>query len=190
MIDSVSGILKEKEPTRIVIEAVGIGYEIFIPFSTYEKLPGVGSTAKVLTHLVHRELAMELFGFSVKKERDLFRLLLGISGIGPRVALAVLSGMAVDEFLKAVAAGESRYLTKINGVGKKKADRIVLELRDKISDIQVDKTEEVSGSEEARKVLLALGYKEADIDKALKKISTLRPGLDTETIVKLALKEL
>ncbi len=190
MIDSLRGKLLEKEPTRIVVECQGVGYEVFVPFSTYQVIPSKDETIFIFTHLVHRELSMELFGFSRKKERELFRLLLNISGIGPRVALAVLSGMPVDEFLGAVARGESKYLTKINGVGRKKAERIILELKDKIGDIKPEKSEAPSESDEARKVLLALGYKEVDIDRSLKKIASLRPGSDTETIVKLALKEL
>jgi len=139
MINSLNGKLIVKEPTRIVIECCGVGYELFIPFSTYQELPDKNKTSPLLSPV--------------------------------RIP------------------ARSPAFTKISGIGKKKAERIVLELKDKIGDIQTtDKV--ISDSEEARKVLLALGYKEADIDKSLRKLASLRPGSDTETIVKFALKEL
>lgn len=189
MIDSIKGILKLKEPTRVVIDCGGIGYELFIPFSTYQKLSDLGEMVYLYSHLVHRETAMELFGFSTEKERDLFRKLITVSGIGPKIGIAVLSGMEVDKFVNAVQKGESDYLVKINGIGNKTAQRLIVELQDKVKDIVISEAE-TDDQSEALNVLLALGYKKPQAESAIKKVLKTSGKISVERIVKEALKEI
>lgn len=196
MIDFISGELWIKEPTRAVILTGGVGYEIFIPYSTYLKLGEKNSPVRLLTHLIHRELSMELFGFYSEIERDLFRKLIGVSGIGPKTALSVLSGMDTADFIYAVSSGEFKYLTKISGIGAKTAQRLVMELKDSLKDI-VPKGEAVSlpvlqGEKAALSVLLALGYKEPDAISAIRAVMKKHDLSESpvEEIVKYALKEI
>src|ERR687893_68894 len=133
MITFLAGKLVAALPTQAVIDVSGVGYEVLIPLSSYDRLPAVGQAVHVLTHLHVREDAHILFGFMTVAERDLFRLLVNnVSGIGPKLALAVLSGMSVSNFKGAVVNGDVALLSKISGLGKKTAERIVLELKDKV----------------------------------------------------------
>ena len=133
MITFLQGALSESLPTQIVVDVGGVGYQVIIPLSSYDRLPTVGAPVKVLTHLQVREDAHILYGFMSLPERDLFRLLVNnVSGIGPKMALAVLSGMSVANFKNAVVGNDISALSKISGVGKKTAERMVLELRDKL----------------------------------------------------------
>src|SRR2546421_5992670 len=133
MITFLHGKLIESLPTQIVVDVNGIGYDVLIPLSSYDKLPQPGQEVKLLTHLVIREDAHMLYGFATGTERDLFRLLINnVSGIGPKTALNVLSGISVTAFRGAVAGGDVKALSQISGVGKKTAERIVVELRDKV----------------------------------------------------------
>ena len=133
MITFLRGTLVEALPTQVTIEVHGVGYEVLIPLSSFEALPGPGGQVRLLTHLAIREDAHVLYGFMTTAERDLFRLLIHtVSGIGPKIALNLLSGMSVAALRGAVAAGDVKALSQISGVGKKTAERIVVELRDKI----------------------------------------------------------
>jgi Holliday junction DNA helicase RuvA len=133
MITTLHGKLVEAIPTQIVVDVNGIGYEVLIPLSSFDKLPPAGQDVKLLTHLVVREDSHTLYGFMTVAERDLFRMLVNnVSGIGPKIALNVLSGISVTAFRGAVAGGDVKLLSQISGVGKKTAERIVVELRDKI----------------------------------------------------------
>src|ERR1700741_1735728 len=133
MITSLDGKLASALPTQVVVLVGGIGYEVFIPLSSYDKLPSVGQPLQILTHLHVRKDAHVLYGFMTAAERDLFRLLVNhVSGIGPKLALAVLSGMSVGNFKTAVVNSEIAAISKISGLGKKTAERIVLELKDKL----------------------------------------------------------
>ncbi|MFP4460257.1 MAG: Holliday junction branch migration protein RuvA [Candidatus Zixiibacteriota bacterium] len=193
MIDSIRGKLIIKEPARAVIECGGIGFELNIPYSTYQVLPKKGEKCSLFAHLVHRENAMELYGFSSQKERELYRKLIAVSGIGPKIGIAVLSGMDVDSFISAIKAGESGYLTKISGIGKKTAQRLIVELRDRVKDIVLDEKDEPSSlgkADEALDVLLTLGYKKPQAEKAIKRVMKAKKGISVEEIVKLSLKEI
>jgi len=133
MIAFLRGKLVEALPTHVILDVNGVGYEVYIPVSSYEKLPKIGSEVVLLTHLSIREDAHVLYGFVTQEERDLFRLLINtVSGIGPKIALNILSGMSPVAFKGAVASGDVKALSKISGVGKKTAERIVVELKDKI----------------------------------------------------------
>src|SRR5207302_6645926 len=133
MITFLDGRLVGALPTQAIIDVSGVGYEVFIPLSSYDKLPAVGEPIRILTHLQVREDAHVLFGFMTAAERDLFRLLVNhVSGIGPKLALAVLSGMSVTNFKSAVVSGATDAIAKVKGVGKKTSERIVLELKDKV----------------------------------------------------------
>src|SRR5215471_20884247 len=133
MISFLHGKLIEALPTQVVLEVNGVGYEVLIPLSSYDKLPQPGQELKLLTHLAVREDAHTLYGFATSAERDLFRLLINtVSGIGPKIALNILSGVSVTAFRGAVAGGDVKALSQISGVGRKTAERIVVELKDKI----------------------------------------------------------
>ena len=132
MITFLNGTLTDALPTQAVIDVNGIGYEVLIPLSSFEKLPGLGQTVTLKTQLVVREDSQTLYGFATDDERDLFKLIQSVSGIGPRLALNVLSGMSVVTFKGAIGACDVKLLSSINGVGKKTAERMVLELKDKV----------------------------------------------------------
>ncbi len=178
MITFLDGILEESLPTQIVVNVHGVGYEILIPLSSFDKLPPVGKPVKILTHLQVREDAHILYGFMTVPERDLFRLLINhVSGIGPKLGLAVLSGMSVSNFKGAVVNANTGLIAKISGIGKKTAERIVLELKDKLGIAaawEAASAEHTPGAEEIRVTdavlaLISLGYKQVDAHKAVKK---------------------
>ncbi len=179
MMSFVDGVLEEKQPTRVVVNVHGIGYEISIPLSSYDRLPAVGERVRVRTVLVVREDAHLLFGFMTEEERAAFRMLTDISGIGPKLGLAVLSGLPVRELKAAVAAGDVKRLSGITGVGKKTAERIVLEMRDKLG--RGELIEAATGGahpgpvdSKLRDVLLALvslGYKQVEAQRMVKDLA-------------------
>src|SRR5438067_7986900 len=177
MITFLEGTLAEALPTHVVVAVHGVGYQAQIPLSSFDKLPPPGSPIKLLTHLQVREDAHVLFGFMSAEERDLFRLLVNnISGIGPKLALAVLSGMTVTNFKNAVVNESVDLLAKVKGVGKKTAERIVLELKDKVGVAaawEAASAEHAPGAEatqvnDAVLALISLGYKQVDAHKAVK----------------------
>ena len=194
------GRLTHALPTQATIEVNGVGYEVFIPLSSYDKLPAIGQSIEILTHLHVREDAHVLYGFMTAPERDLFRLLVNhVSGIGPKLALAVLSGMSVNNFKTAVVNNDVASLSKISGLGKKTAERIVLELKDKVgvaaaweaASATHAPTPEEEQANEAVLALIALGYKQVDANKAVRELQGKEgAGKTAEELVKLALKRL
>jgi Holliday junction DNA helicase RuvA len=175
MIGRISGMLLEKAPPQIIVDANGIGYEIDVPMSTFYGLPKIGESVLLFTHLVVREDAHLLYGFGTDAERATFRTLLKISGVGPKVALAVLSGMSVNDLAEAVATQESGRLTRVPGIGKKTAERLLLELKDKL---KVDVRVAIGGAESAKQsitsdvlnALIGLGYSEREALLAVKQL--------------------
>lgn len=178
MISFLEGTLEESLPTRITVNVNGVGYEVFIPLSTYEQLPAEGSKIRVLTHLQIREDEHVLFGFARKEERDLFRLLVSnVSGVGPKVALSVLSGCSPEQFQTAVIQNDTGFLSKIKGLGKKTAERVIVELKDRVGVSKAWEAASPSASaglspeqqreNDALLALIALGYKQQDATKAL-----------------------
>jgi len=174
------GVLEEKHPTRVVVNVHGVGYEASIPLSSYDRLPSEGERVRLLTVLVVREDAHLLFGFMTEEERSAFGMLTGISGIGPKLGLAVLSGLPVRDLKTAVAAGDVKRLGSISGVGKKTAERIVLEMRDKLG--RGERMEAAAGAAaagspaEARlrdvlQALVSLGHKPADAQRMVQAVA-------------------
>ena len=169
MIGRLTGTLLEKNPPQITLEVQGVGYEIDVPMSTFYNLPATGEKLTLQTHLLVREDAHLLFGFATEAERAAFRQLMKISGIGARTALAVLSGLSVADLSHAVAAQESGRLTKIPGIGKKTAERLLLELRDKVTGLVAALPAAAhTPSSDILNALLALGYNEREAQAALK----------------------
>ena len=174
MIGRIQGILVEKNFPQVIVACNGVGYEIDVPMSTFYPLPRTGEEVTLLTHLVVREDAHLLYGFVTAGERAAFRQLLRISGVGPKVALSVLSGMSVDDLAAAVTAEDSARLTRIPGIGKKTAERLVLELRDKLpKTISVARSADAAAAgADVLNALLALGYNEREAVTAVKQVPT------------------
>ena len=199
MITFLDGKLTVALPTQAIVNVGGVGYEVFIPLSSYDKLPAPGQPVQILTHLHVREDAHVLYGFMTAAERDLFRLLVNhVSGIGPKLALAVLSGMSVSHFKTAVVNSDVASLSKISGLGKKTAERIVLELKDKlgvaaaweVSSGTHAPTPEQEQANEAVLALIALGYKQVEAHKAVREIQQKGRAESAEELVRLTLKRL
>lgn len=189
MIGRLTGTLLEKNPPQILLDVGGVGYEVEVPMSTFYNLPGTGERVSLHTHLAVREDAHSLYGFGTEDERMAFRQLLKISGIGARTALAVLSGLSVAELAQAVALQESGRLTKIPGIGKKTAERLLLELRDKLAKALPGVSGSVAAAGNAQSdivhALLALGYNEKEASLALK---GLPPDISVSEGIRAALK--
>jgi Holliday junction DNA helicase RuvA len=190
MIGRLAGMLLEKNPPQIVVEAGGVGYEVEVPMSTFYNLPAPGERVVLLTHLVVREDAHLLYGFGSEAERRAFRQLLKISGVGARTALAVLSGLSVAELIEAVAAQESGRLVKVPGIGRKTAERLLLELKGKlgadlVSGVAVNRPKAVAS--DVTNALLALGYSDKEAQLAVKQ---LPEGLSVSEGIRQALKSL
>jgi Holliday junction DNA helicase RuvA len=189
VIGRVTGILVEKSFPQIVVSCNGVGYEIDVPMSTFYPLPRTGEEVTLLTHLVVREDAHLLFGFVTAAERGAFRQLLRISGVGPKVALSVLSGLSVEDLSAAVAAQDAARLTKIPGIGKKTAERLVLELRDKLPKAfpVATRSDAVAASADVMNALLGLGYNEREAQAAVKQLPA---DLQLADAIRQALKHL
>jgi len=174
LIGRLTGALLEKHPPQVLLEVQGIGYEIDVPMSTFYDLPVLGAQVTLYTHLVIREDMHLLFGFATESERQTFRMLIKISGVGARTALALLSGLSVADLHRAVAAQDSARLVKVPGVGKKTAERLLLELRDKLDLTVLDSDQAVSSTGESDIVnaLLSLGYSDREASWAIKQISS------------------
>jgi Holliday junction DNA helicase RuvA len=173
MIGRIQGILVSVHPPRLLVDCQGVGYEIDVPMSTLYQLPEVNQKITLLTHFQVREDAQQLFGFATETEREAFRALIKISGVGSRTALAVLSGMSVNELAQAIALQEAGRLTQVPGIGKKTAERLCLELKGKLApDLGVSsgKPQVIEASSEVLQALLALGYSEKEALLALKQI--------------------
>lgn len=189
MIGSLSGVIREKRPPRLLLDVGGVGYELEAPMNTFYTLPDVGSQVTVATHLVVREDAQLLYAFGHRRDRDMFRHLLKVNGVGPRMALAVFSSMSTDEFIACVSAEDAKQLTRVPGIGQKTADRLMIEMRGRLDEF--DQTREsdspqvttvnpdgstssqLSVAHEAVSALVALGYKPNDASRVIR-------GIDTE----------
>ncbi len=201
MIGRLQGILAEKQPPEILLDVQGVGYELLLPMTSFYNLPEIGQATTLFTHLVVREDAHLLFGFSHKQDRTLFRELIKTNGVGPKLALAILSAMSVQEFAYAIEREQLSKLVKIPGVGKKTAERLLVELKGKFKGLgQDDFFEERStyakdleqaesqnsAFDEATAALIALGYKPTDAEKMVKKIA--KPEFTSEQLIREALK--
>jgi Holliday junction DNA helicase RuvA len=194
MIGYLKGRLAAKQPPSLLIDVNGVGYEIEAPMSTFYVLPAAGEPVALYTHLVVREDAHVLFGFSTEGERRLFRGLLKISGVGPKIALGILSGASVEDFLRIIEAEDVTMLTRIPGIGRKTAERVIIEMRDNVQKFAVSPVASdslpafaaVSPHSEAYAALVALGYKPPEVTRLLK--ATDEPGLSTTELIRRALK--
>ena len=185
MIGRLSGRLAGKQPPQVLVDVAGIAYEVDVPMSTFYGLPATGEPVTLFTHLIVREDAHVLYGFATLEERAAFRKLIRISGVGARTALAVLSGLSVADLAQAVAMQEAARLTKVPGIGKKTAERLLLELRGKLADVHVPTGAEQPG--DVLNALLALGYSEKE---ALGAVKGLAPGIAVAEGIRAALKAL
>jgi Holliday junction DNA helicase RuvA len=188
MIGRLSGVLLEKNPPQVMLEVQGVGYEIDVPMSTFYNLPGVGERVTLFTHLAVREDAHLLYGFASESERKAFRQLLKISGVGARTALSLLSGMSVADLAQAVATQEAGLLTRVPGIGKKTAERLLLELKGKLgveftAGVEVNRA--APASSDVLNALLSLGYNEKEAQYALKQLPL---GVSVSEGIKQALK--
>ena len=192
MIGSLKGKLTAKHAPQVIVECHGVGYEVETPMSTFLELPAIGEDVLLHTHLLVREDAQILFGFRSLEERSLFRLLLRISGVGAKIGLAILSTMSAADFQRCVQYEDTAMLVKIPGVGKKTAERLIIEMRDKIDKAPalpgaVTVAVEASPKSEAGDALMALGYKAAEVNKLIGQLDV--DGKTAEDIIRLALKQ-
>ena len=191
-----NGNLIEISPTSITIDVNGIGYQLSTPLSSFDKLPQVGSQCKILTYLHVREDLMKLYGFITHEERDIFKLLIGISGIGPKMALTILSGMNLKDLKNAIVNNNPGLLSKTPGVGKKTAQRIIIELKERISGITIKTDRPIPKEEEiflndALRALVSLGYKQLPAQAAVEKaLGETKGEIKLEPLLKKALKYL
>jgi Holliday junction DNA helicase RuvA len=196
VITFLEGTLIEKQPGRAVLNVGGVGYEVLIPLSSFERLPPEGAACKVLTYHHVREDAQELFGFATEQERRLFLMLYSVNGVGPKTALGVLGGLSVREIKTAIAEGDVKRLSSVKGLGRKTAEKIIVDLKDKLTDGEV--LEAVSGAEpsspeemrtrDAVLALISLGYKQADALKMIKDVlPKISAGVSVEDLVRRAL---
>jgi Holliday junction DNA helicase RuvA len=202
VIGRLRGIILEKQPPQVLIEANGVGYEVHMPMTCFYELPELNQEAIIFTHFVVREDAQLLFGFNDKQERALFRELIKVNGVGPKLALAILSGMSATQFVSAVEREEIGALIKLPGVGKKTAERLVVEMKDRFKGLSGDLFNPVSDiplaspasaenrasdpEAEAAAALVALGYKPQEASRMISKIA--RPEADCETLIRDALR--
>jgi len=196
MIGFLKGRLALKQPPTLMVDVNGVGYELEAPMSTFYGLPAAGEPVALFTHLVVREDAHILFGFGTDSERRLFRGLLKVSGVGPKIALGILSGASVDDFLRIIEAEDLAMLTRIPGIGRKTAERVIIEMRDSVQKLASPALGKdsalgaaagaLSPQGEAFAALIALGYKPAEVTRLLK--SADEPGLSTTEIIRRALK--
>jgi Holliday junction DNA helicase RuvA len=197
LIGFLRGKLAAKHPPALVLDVNGVGYEVEAPMSTFYGLPGVGTDVSLFTHLVVREDAHVLFGFGTERERSLFRELIKVSGVGPRIALGILSGSSVDEFHRCVEAQDAAALTRIPGVGRKTAERLIVEMRDRLKGLASGTPFEVKVTAggapaapnphtEAFSALVALGYKPPEVTRLLQKVDA--SVTTTEELIRHALR--
>lgn len=201
MIGRLRGIIVEKQPPLVLLEAGGVGYEVHMPMTCFYELPEAGQEAIVFTHFVVREDAQLLFGFNNKQERTLFRELIKVNGVGPKLALAILSGMSAQQFVNAVEREEPAALIKLPGIGKKTAERLVVEMKDRFKGLHGDLftpatdlvlttpgsvTPVDDAEQEAVAALVALGYKPQEASRMVSKIA--RPDASSETLIREALR--
>lgn len=208
MIGRLTGKLLMKQAPELLVDIQGLGYEVLAPMSTFYQLPAVGEGVMLHTHLVVREDAQLLYGFASTAERELFRALIKVNGVGPKVALAILSGVSADEFVLLVNRGDAAALTRIPGIGKKTAERLLLDMRDRLKEWQTDTSAEAQGThpqnsmiegasqpdarllaEEAETALIALGYRPAEATKMIVRVQKDNPDVvRSEELIRLALQ--
>lgn len=198
MYNYLSGILAEKFPTQVTLDVNGIGFQLVVPLSTSQKLPQAGQKVKLLTHHVVREDAQLLFGFATEEERSLFRLLLTISGIGPKSAITVLSGLGIGELKRAIVNGSIPTLTSISGIGKKTAERIIIELREKV--VVEGRSDEPSEHlslekelmQDSLRALVSLGYTKQNAKTAIEKVMNSKSSDEwtPESLIRESLKQI
>ena len=197
MIGRLRGLLAWKQPPYLMIDAHGVGYELEASLTTFQTLPEIGAEVTLLTHLAVREDAHTLYGFASPAERGLFRNLIRVTGIGPRLALLILSGMSVELFGRCVRDNDTASLTRLPGIGKKTAERLIIELRDRIGELGLDPTAVVlpggravapaiNPMDDAISALVALGYKLPEASRMVQSLDT--DGLTSEAIIRLALQ--
>jgi holliday junction DNA helicase RuvA len=196
MITFLEGVVVEKDPTRVVLNVGGVGYEVFIPLSSYDRLPAPGDACKILTYDHVREDLHALYGFLTADERRMFLMLLNISGIGPKLALTTLSGLSIRDLKAAIAQADVKRLSSISGIGKKTAERIVVELRDKLGAgeameaivAQEEMSPENARTRDAILALISLGHKQADAQQIVRAVvAGAKPDVTVEEIVRRAL---
>ena len=192
MIGSLRGKLMAKQAPQVIVECHGVGYEVETPMSTFLELPGLGEEVVLHTHLLVREDAQILFGFGSLEERSLFRLLLKISGVGAKMGLAILSTMSVGDFQRCVEYEDAAMLVKIPGVGKKTAERLIIEMRDKVDKASIEPgtarvVVDANPRSEAVDALIALGYKANEVNRLIGKLDV--DGKSAEDIIRLALRQ-
>lgn len=206
MIGRIRGILIEKSPAQALVECAGLGYEVDIPYTTFFNLPETGDELVLHTHFVVREDAQSLYGFSSRLDRDLFRLLIKVNGVGPKLAAGILSGLDASQFIRCVEARDASALVKLPGVGKKTAERLLIEMTDRIGQLEGQFTPgspnatvstDASGAgaatghhpaEEAEAALIALGYKPQEAAKAISKVA--EDGMSSQELIRLALRNM
>ena len=199
MIGRLRGLIIEKQPPKVLIEVGGVGYEVFMPMTCFYELPDNGKEVIVLTHFAVREDAQVLYGFNHEQERELFRELIKVNGVGPKLALAILSGMSAQQFISAVEQGEIKTLVKLPGVGTKTAERLIVEMKDRLKRFGEDSstTSSIISSSDLKKssnqieseavsALIALGYKPQEASRIISKV--IKPEMDSETLIREALK--
>ncbi|HRZ24262.1 MAG TPA: Holliday junction branch migration protein RuvA [Candidatus Contendobacter sp.] len=197
MIGRLRGLLAWKQPPYLLIDAHGVGYELEASLTTFQTLPEIGAEVTLLTHLAVREDAHTLYGFASPAERSLFRNLIRVAGVGPRLALLILSGMTVEAFGRCVRENDTTSLTRLPGIGKKTAERLIIELRDRIGELGLDPTAVVlpggraaapaiNPVDDAISALVALGYKLPEASRMVQSLDT--DGLTSEAIIRLALQ--
>ena len=199
MIGRLSGQILQKQPPELLIDVNGVGYEVSAPMSTFYALPDIGANIIIHTHMVVREDAQLLYGFATESERALFRILIKINGVGPKLAITILSGITAEDFIRCIHDNDAAALVRLPGIGKKTAERLIVELKDKVGAAGDDG--EVSGATgfvsgpaikspigDAVSALISLGYKPNDASKMVRSLDT--EGLNTEDIIRQALQRL
>ncbi len=204
MIGRIRGLLIEKAPGHTLVECSGLGYEIDIPYTTFFHLPETGQEVTLHTHFAVREDAQSLYGFASRLDRDLFRLLIKVNSVGPKLAIGILSGLDAQQFIRCVEVRDVNALVKLPGVGKKTAERLLIEMADRIGQLEgqfIAGSQLPSGSgetppaptgpdpgEEAEAALISLGYKPQEAAKAISRVA--EPGMNSEALIRLALKNM
>ena len=196
MIGRLRGTLLEKQAPEIVVDVNGLGYEVLVPMSTLFALPGIGQELSLYTHFIVREDAQQLYGFADRTTRRLFRDLIKVNGVGPKLALTILSGIDAEDFVRCVHDGDTGSLVRLPGVGKKTAERLIVEMKDRLSDWQLASGAMAaapgaaagSAVADAEAALIALGYKPPEASRAVAQVKA--EGADSETLIRAALKNM
>lgn len=202
MIGRLRGILIEKQPPYLLLDVAGVGYELQAPMTTFYRLPALGAEVTLHTHLSITENLHQLFGFIDQRDRSLFRTLIKVNGVGPKLAVSILSGMESDDIARCVRDDNTAALTKVPGIGKKTAERLVIELRDRLKTWDLPQGDALAHSEslpltptndvyaEAESALIALGYKPADASKMIAVAARQQPEARSEELIRLALRSM